>query len=168
MSEPEGPVAPPDGNTRIESLAAYFRAHGETFTPDALAQAARDGGYTESEIEAALAQAGRIATTAGPEHRARARWLVVAIYAATFLTFAALFLRPSSYNTYGAGTLALVILAVTLSLTLLVALWTIGRARPRATTANGVIAGLLVSPLILLVVVAGSCIATTAPFGLLR
>ena len=168
MTDPELPVAPQDGDARIESLAAYVRSNRETFTPDALAAASRSAGYTETEIEAALVRAGRIAPGTTPEHRARARRLVVAIYAVTFLGFAFLFLRPTSNNTYGAGTIALIILAISLGLMLLLSFWSIRRSSPRATTANGVVAALLVGPLILLIAVSGLCVATTLPMGMFR
>jgi hypothetical protein len=168
MTDPQLPAAPQDGEARMDALVNYLRTNGDAYTPDALAGAARAAGFTEAEIEAALAKAGRIAPTAGPEHRSRARWLVVGIYGLTFLVFAFFFLKPTEYNNYGAGGIATFILAVTMGLTLLLSFWSIRRSNPRATTANGLVAGLLIGPMILLIAVSGLCVATTAPAGLFR
>jgi hypothetical protein len=162
MTNAQLPVPPKDGDARIASLAAYVEANRETYTPDALAASARASGYTETEIEAALVRAGRIASGTTPHDRARARRLVLVIYAATYLVFAFLFLRPES-SAYGAGPIALIILAVSMGLMLLLSFWSIRRSSPRATTASGIVTALLVGPLILLVAVSGLCVATTAP-----
>jgi hypothetical protein len=161
MTNPQLPVPPQDGDVRIASLTAYVEANRETYTPDALAASARAAGYTETEIEAAL-RAGRIAAGTTPQDRSRARRLVVAIYVVTYLVFAFLFLRPES-SAYGAGPIALIILAISMGLMLLLSFWSIRRSRPRATTASGIVTALLVGPLILLVAVSGLCVATTAP-----
>ena len=163
MTDPQLPGAPQDGEARREALATYLRTNGDAYTPDALAGAARAAGYTETEIAAALAQAGRIAPGTTPEQRARARRLVVVIYAVTYLVFGFLFLRPSPNNNYGAGPIALIILAVSMGLMLLLSFWSIRRSSPRTTTASGIVTALLVGPLILLVAVSGLCVATTAP-----
>ena len=162
MTNPQLPDPPQDGESRIASLTTYLEANRETYTPDALAASARAAGYTEAEIEAALVRAGRIAQGTTPQDRARARRLVVAIYVVTYLGFAFLFLRPES-SAYGAGPIALIILAVSMGLMLLLSFWSIRRSRPRATTASGIVTALLVGPLILLVAVSGLCVATTAP-----
>lgn len=170
MTDPTGPEAPAplqEGDARLQALAGYLRANRDTYTPDALARAARDVGYTQAEIESAIELAGgSVAPFPGPEERARARIAVIAIYGITFLGFAALFLSKPSALQYGWGFL-LMILGVTLGLALLLSLRTIGRSRSGAATASGAIAAMMVLPIVFLLVVTGLCVATTLPVGLL-
>jgi hypothetical protein len=165
VTGPEAPAAPPDGGARVETLAAYLRANRETYTSDALTRAAREAGYTDAEIGTALQRAGGYAAPVGTAQRGRARGVVVGVYAVTFLAFAVLMLSKPSAFQYG-WVFILMILAVTLGLALLLSMWTIGRARPTAATASGAIASMVVMPLVLLLVLAGLCVVTTAPVGL--
>jgi hypothetical protein len=161
------PATPRDGEARLETLAGYLRANREKYTPESLGRAAREAGFTDAEIEAAFERAGGNATVVGAPQRAQARALVVAVYAVTFLGFAVLMLSKPSAMQYGWG-FALIILAVALGLSLLLSLWTIGRATPTAATASGAIASMVAMPVVLLLVLAGLCVMTTAPVGLLR
>jgi hypothetical protein len=165
---PDAPVPAPDEAARREALAEYLRANRDAYTPEALARAARAAGYADPEIEAAGEVAGETsATAAGFRPRTRASILVLALYGATFLGFAVVFLSKPSAMQYGWG-FALGILGVTLGLALLLSLRTIGRSKPRASAAGDAVAALLVLPVVFLLAVVGLCVATTAPLGLFR
>ena len=167
LTGPDAPAPPADQAARLQALAAYLRANREIYTSDALARAARDAGYTQSDIDSAIDMAGvGTASVAGPEQRARARTLVIAIYGITFLGYAAFVLSKPSALQYGWGIIA-AILGVTLGVALLLSLRTIRRSSPRAATAGGAIAAMMVLPIVFLLVVTGLCVATTVPVGLL-
>jgi hypothetical protein len=149
-------------------LTAYFWSNRDRFTEAALSSAAQAAGYSPDEIAtAARYVVGRRADEAAAKPvKARARRFVLAGYGVTFLVFAAGFLRPSApENTYlrGAGPLALGILGITMLAALLIGLLWIALRRPAADQAEGALGVMLVVPFVLLVVVAGLCVATTSP-----
>jgi peptidoglycan/LPS O-acetylase OafA/YrhL len=156
MPEPELPVPPQDGQTRIETLAAWTRANGARFTPEALARVAREAGYSEAEIAAAVARGGDAAL--GRSTRTRAAWVLAGLYLATFVVL----VIPTTMvtQTYGVGPL---ILATLLGLIGLVFFLRIrrGRSIPEATLAG--FTSLLAVPVVLLLIVAGICVATVPP-----
>ena len=159
------PQPPGDDRTRLESLVAYLVAQGERFTPGALGHAAAEAGYTPTEIDAAmeLAEVRRQADTAARPVRARARWLVLAAYALTYLAFAVGFLSgPKQNDPYGIAVVALAVLTGVLGLALLISILWVNRRRVAASQLQGAMVALVALPFVLLVAVAGLCVVTTS------
>jgi hypothetical protein len=156
MSEPEPPTASQDDGSRIETLAAWVRANGARYTPEALAAAAREGGYSDAEIEAAVARGGD--AKVGRSTRTRAAWVLAGLYLATFLVLVV----PTTMatQTYGVGP---IILALLLGLIGLVFFLRIrrGRSIPESTLAG--FTSLLAVPVVLLLVVVGICVVSVPP-----
>jgi hypothetical protein len=185
MTDPSAPSGAPaprrgdsgfDASFRPQILHEYFWSNRDRFTEAALAAAAQTSGYTPDEIAAATASVvkRRADEAAAKPVKARARRYVLAGYAITFLLFAAAFLRPSvPDNRYysGFGPIALGILGFTMLIALLLGLGWVRSRRPPAERAGGALGVMLAVPFVLLVVVAGLCVATTgslifAPGGL--
>jgi hypothetical protein len=151
---------------RVESLSEYFQAGAERYTPEALRQAASEAGYSPAEIDEAY---GRATTRQRDEElsrplRRRARWIVLAAYGLVYVVFFLAFLGYD--DRYGAATISLIVLTVVLGVALLISIrWVRGR-RPSAEQLQGAMLTMLSLPLVLLVSVAGLCIATTRPFNL--
>jgi hypothetical protein len=156
MTEPVPPAAPPVGETREDSLAAWFRANGARYTPEALARAARDGGYSEAEIEAAVARGGDAAL--GRSTRTRAAWVLAGLYLATFLVLVVPTTMTTS--TYGLGPIILALLLGPIGLLFFLRIRR-GRSIPAATLAG--FTSLLAVPVVLLLIVAGICVVTVPP-----
>jgi len=151
-------------NDRVASLSDYFLAGAERYTPAALRQAASEAGFSAAEIDDAYARATsrqRDEELARPLRR-RARWVVLAAYGLVYAVFFVAFLGYE--NRYGAATISLIVLTVVLGVALLISIqWVRGR-RPTAERLQGAMVTMLSLPLVLLVSVAGLCIATTRPF----
>jgi hypothetical protein len=155
------PEPPPGGApARRDALVRHFRQHQDRYTRHALDQAARTAGYSDNDAAAAWtlidmedggkAPAARYATIA--------RVIVVALYVATFILFVGG--SNMSARTYGVG---VAVLAVTLLLVGGIALLIVGRSKVVSRDPLPALATLLAAPFILLVVVAGLCVATTGP-----
>jgi hypothetical protein len=166
--ESTGPRPPWDAaafqpNDRVRVLAQHFHLHSRTHTPEALGRAALGAGYSQVEVAAAIASVeARLASAeASAPTRSTAKRAILAAYGLTYLVFAIVFLtQPFSY---GAGVIALVILTVVLGLALgLSALWY--RRRRWLDEGAGLKVGAILSlPVVLLVIVAGTCAWTTFP-----
>ena len=123
-------------------------------------QAARDRGYPEDVLEEARARA-RARTAAAPARQRARRWVLLA-YLITFALLTAGMLASENSRQYGAAYIGTVVLAVTLGVALLLSLWWLRWRGSRDPSGAGV-AGLLSLPVLLLVGVAGSCLATGLP-----
>ena len=166
--EPAGPrpfweasALHPKDHVRI--LAEHFLRHRRTHTAEALGRAALEAGYSHEEVVAAInsVDAGLAAAEASAPTRKTAQRAILAAYGLTYLVFAIVFLtQPFSY---GIGVIALIILTGVLGLALgLSALWARRRAwRERGASVS--IGAILSLPVILLVLVAGTCAFTTFP-----
>jgi len=149
---------------RVASLSEYFQAGAERYTPEALRQAASEAGFSQGEIDEAY---GRTTKRQRDEElsrplRTRAQWIVLAAFGLVYAVFFVAFLGYD--DRYAAGTISLIILTVVLGVALLISIqWVRGR-RPSAEQLQGAMFTMLVLPLVLLVSVAGLCIATTQPF----
>lgn len=140
------------------TLALYLEANRRKFTDEALAAKALEAGYSQDEINRATEQL-RSVESATPV-RKRARQVVLAAYLATYAALVAgMLLNPS---TYGAAPIGIGVLTAVLGVALAIALALVRSARPRAATQLA-LAGVLAVPVILLVVVAGLCVATGLP-----
>ena len=151
-------------NDRVGSLSEYFGAGAERYTPEALRQAASEAGYSQAEIDEAYGRATkrqRDEELSRPLRR-RARSVVLVAYG---LVYAAFFVAFLGYeNRYGAATISLIVLTIVLGMALLISIrWVRGR-RPTPEQLQDGMFTMLVLPLVLLVSVAGLCIATTQPF----
>jgi len=165
-SEPQpAPARDPSSQWRGLELENYLWSNRDRFTAEALAHAARSAGYTDEEIGAAANNVERRRVV--EPVKARARRYVVTGYAITFLVFAVAFLRPSNtqaaYYYRGSGPIALGILGSMLVITLLLALAWVGGQHPRAERAEAALGVMLAVPFVLLILVAGLCVATTGP-----
>jgi hypothetical protein len=162
-SRPQWDPAAASPGDRQRTLEEHFLRHSRTHTPDALARAALDAGYSQDEVSAAMAGAQRslAAADASAPTRARATRAILAAYGLTYLVFAIVFLtQPLSF---GGGVIALVILTVVLLLALgMSALWA-RRPRWRERGASLTVTSILSLPIVLLILVAGTCAVTTFP-----
>lgn len=168
MTEPQEEQKPKDPATRVgkasdrvASLSAYFLAGAERYTPEALRQAASEAGYSPAEIDEATRRQ-RDEELAAPIRRG-ARWIVLAAYGLVYAALGVALLGTE--NRYGFATISLGVLTFVLLLALLISMnWVRGR-HPTAEQLQGAMLTMLSLPLVLLVSVAGLCIATTRPFG---
>jgi hypothetical protein len=174
MSAPP-PTTPPAGSTgwanatesRIDRLTAYLVEHGDRFTPEALRAAAADAGYTPDEIETAedlVATRRRVAEAARPL-RMRARLIVLAAYSLVYAVLAWALLSAPNLDYLGTGEAALVVLTIVLGIALLISIAWVNRRGRTPARLEGALLAMLVAPLILLGGVAGLCVVTTRPFG---
>ena len=170
MTEPKAPAPSPDqlivtptgGHAeRVSTVARYLETNRDRFTEDALIKAARDRGYPDDVLEEARARARASATAAPVAQRAR-RWVLIA-YLLTFALLTVGMLTSEYSRSYGAAYIGTVVLAGALGITLLVSLgWLRWQGGNVGQSAAG--AALLLSiPVVLLVVVAGTCLATGLP-----
>lgn len=157
----EASALPPKEHVRV--LAEHFLRYRRTHTAEALGRAALGAGYSQEEVVAAIhaVDAGLASAEASAPRRATAQRAILAAYGLTYLVFAFVFLtQPFSY---GIGVIALIILTGVLGLALgLSALWA-RRGTWREQGASVSIAAILSLPVILLVLVAGTCALSTFP-----
>lgn len=174
MTDPSDQGAAPVPRRQASSFEASFRpgmlqdylwSNRKRFTDTALANAALAAGYSTEEITAAaaaVAQRGVDEAAAKPV-KARARRLVLAAYGITFLLFAIAFLRPTpSPSMYVGGGGLLTILAVAMLIAVALGLAWVASRHPTAERAEGALGLMLAVPFVLLILVAGLCVATTS------
>lgn len=150
---------------RGQRLEGYLWSNRDKFTEAALAHAAEAAGYGPEEIAAAAqAVARRRADEAAAKPvKARARRYILAAYGITFLLFAIAFLRPTATQSpYVGGSLLLGILAFAMLIALLLGFVWVAARRPSAERAEGALGVMLAVPFVLLILVAGLCLATTS------
>ena len=151
-------------NDRVASLSEYFVAGAERYTPEALQRAASESGFTPDEIDEAYRRVldrQRDEEMARPVRR-RSYWIVLAVYGLVYAAFAVVFLENENRESFGA--VALAILTFMLGVALLISIrWVRGR-RPAVEQMQRAMLTMLALPLVLLVSVAGLCVATTQPY----
>jgi cytochrome bd-type quinol oxidase subunit 2 len=152
MTVPNGdsttPPAPASTERGAEAAEAYAEANLDRFTPDALVAALVASGHEREGAKAAVRQAS--ARRGAAPARATARRGVLLAYGLTYLVLMlALIGLPSRY---GGGQIGAVILTVVLGLALAISWWWVRRRRGSATL--GAMLGL---PIVLLVIVGGTC-----------
>lgn len=142
-------------------LYAYLERNRGKFTDEVLTEAVLKEGYTQEEVTAAFAELAR--AEGSKPVRARARLIVLAAYAITFavLVFGML---TSSYA-MGSGFIGSIVLAGSMGLALGLSLLVVRHSKGDGS-GGGLMAltGMLVIPVVLLVIVAGLCLATGLPF----
>lgn len=146
----------------VEAAVAWLRGHQATFTRDALASGLRDAGYSEAEIAAAFE---REAIEPAPRDlRSRAAAILVVGFLGTWLVLVLRMIAiggPGGFVPVAAvilGTILLVIGAISFA-----GIESSSRLRKGTT---GALVAILAIPFVLLVIVAGLCVATTGPIGL--
>jgi hypothetical protein len=140
---------PPGGGKRLER---YFAANQATTTEEALSAAARSSGHSDEAIAAAWARV-RADELAAPI-RQRARAIVLAAYLLTFAALMTGMIVNSSSTIVISGSVLLVSMLIGLGLSLLMV---------RLAGPGAAIAAVLAGPVIVLVIVAGLCVATGLP-----
>jgi len=148
---------------RVAVLTEHFVANARGHTPEALGRAALGAGYTQEDVQAALAAADArlTAAEASAPTRAKAQRMILVAYLLTYLVFAIVFLTQQFY---GAGPVFLGILTFSMLVALgLSALWA-RRSKWIERGAGAGIGAILSVPIILLVLVAGTCVVSTFPF----
>jgi hypothetical protein len=145
----------------VASLARYLEVNRDRFTDEALARAARDAGYTDAAIDEAMA--GVRARAAAAPVRTRATRAVLGAYLLTYAVLVGGMFASEFARKYGGHVVGAIILAALLGFALLISRWWLRRGAVKAGDAATGMAVLLSVPLVLLVVVAGLCIATGYP-----
>jgi hypothetical protein len=167
-SLPPEPTGPPDAATlgaedRVVRLTAYFREHGGRYTADALRRAARDAGYDDADIEAAL-PAVTWWTPAKSSAGGSNKIVVIAIAAVYVLCLYAAIANLGGAN--GGSAAGPVALAITIA-AIVAAAWS-REARPSlaAGLGCGVVASVLI-PILVFLVILGICLVAggSYPFG---
>ena len=157
----EAAALPPADHVRV--LTEHFLRYRRTHTAEALGRAALGAGYNQEEVVAAInaVDAGLASVEASAPRRATAQRAILAAYGVTYLVFALVFLTQTFSS--GFGVIALIILTGALGLALgLSSMWT-RRGAWRQRGASVSIAAILSLPVVLLVLVAGTCAVTTFP-----
>jgi hypothetical protein len=159
MAEPPGdlpPNAPEPTAWGGAGIDQYVESTIDRFTSDVITSALIAAGHDPAAVSDAIRRVGVRRETAPT--RARARRVILIAYGVTYLVLVVgLILGPFGY---GAGPIAAGIMTVVLGIAVALALWMV--RRPGAPMAFGT---LLAGPIVLLVLVGGTCAATTGtPF----
>lgn len=169
MTDPGPPTPPLEGRAakprarrgyQLGLVTRYFESNRARFTEDALVEAARAQGYPEDVVEEARLRA-RAYEASGPiRHRAR-RWIQIA-YLLTFAVLTTGMLVSEYAQRSGSSYVGTAVLTVTLGLALLVSLAWLRGLRTIGVGPGGIVV-LLSVPVVLLVTVAGLCVASGLP-----
>lgn len=154
---------PPEASGAALSAADYLRANRLRFTPNALHGALRTAGYSESEIAAAWRALEAEDRAAGrSDQRGFAASILIGAYAGAWLLYVVAFATvPRSNLDFREA--AFVVFAVVLGVPLLVGLVVLSRSRTLRVTDRRAAIGALTVPLLVLLVLAGTCLATYPP-----
>jgi hypothetical protein len=159
MTEPTTPSIPPTegSNRNLPGLNAYLSQYHGKFTDEVLTATLLKEGYARADIEAGLGQLSG-ADVSAPV-RARARRSVQWAYGITY----AVLVVGMFANQPGTVLIGAVVLGISLGLAFALSTWWLGwrgRKVVNLTTATAVLVSV---PVILLVIVAGTCVATGLP-----
>jgi hypothetical protein len=154
---PPDAAAPRD----LTALNAYVTQYYGKYTDAALIDHLMGVGHQRADIEAAIRSAAA-ADRVGPVN-ARAKMIVRLGYLITYALLVAGMLFSSRAFDYGAGVIGTIVLTVVLGVAFLISAGWLGwRGSRDRGTAPGMLA-MLAIPLVLLVLVAGACLATGLP-----
>jgi hypothetical protein len=144
----------------VEAAAAWIVEHHERYSPDGLGAQLLAAGYSDAEVAAARAEAERRLAGGAPrgDLRARAAAILIVAFLGTWGILSWLLVAPRE-NTY--GPIAAGILAMVLAFVALLSLAVISQSRGLKRGAQGALVTILAVPFVLLVIVAGLCLATT-------
>ncbi len=155
----------PDNQPRpeaVDAAIAWLRGHQATFTRDALASGLRDAGYSEAEIAAAFERAA--IEPAPRDLRSRAAAILIVAFLGTWLVLVLRMIAMA--GTGGFVGMAAVILGAILLVIGAISFAGIESSSRLRKGSTGMLIGILAVPFVLLVIVAGLCVATTGPLGL--
>jgi hypothetical protein len=144
------PATPPPGGW-VE-LERYFADNQATTSEEALSAAARSAGHSDEAIAKAWARV-RANEVAAPV-RKQARSIVLWAYIATFVVLLAGMIINNPTTAGGGGIVLMIALALGLGLS---------RFMVRVADPGAALAVILAGPVIVLVIVAGLCVATGLP-----
>ena len=154
----------------VQAALAWLREQDPRLSLDALAGQLRAAGYGDPEVSAAI-QARQAELDAalppGSDLRRRASTILIVAFLGAWLviTIASLVGKASSYM-YGAQWISAAILGFLLFVILVPSLALVRRSGSLRRGSYGALAAVLAIPFVLLVIVAGSCVALTNPFML--
>jgi membrane-bound metal-dependent hydrolase YbcI (DUF457 family) len=154
---------PPEVPGAALPAADYVRANRLRFTPDALDGSLRKAGYSDTEIGAAWRVLEAEDRAAGrSDQRGFAASVLVGAYAGVWLLYVVAFATVPRSN-LDFRDVAFVVFAVVLGVPLLVALVVLYRSRTLRVADRRAAIGALAVPLLVLLVLAGTCLATYPP-----
>ena len=161
---PTPAAPPPDGAAArdVTALNAYVAQYYGKYTDAALTDHLLKIGHQRADIDAAL-RAAAAADQVGPVN-ARARMIVRLLYLVTYGVLVAGMLFASRAFDYGAGIIGTIVLTVVLGIAFLISVvWLRWRgSRDRGMRPD--LITMLAIPVVLLILVAGACLATGMPF----
>jgi len=152
----------------VQSALDWLRAQDPRLSLDVLAGQLRAAGYGNLEVDAAI-QARQAELDAalppGTDLRRRASTVLIVVFLGTWLVITvASFVGKASDYMYGTQGISAGVLALLLLVILLPALALVRRSGRLRRGSYGALAAVLAIPFVLLVIVAGSCVAMTNPF----
>ena len=148
----------------VDAALEWLRGHQATFTRDALASGLRDAGYSEAEIAAAFERLDSEAIEpATQDLRSRAAAILIVGFLGTWLVLVLRMIAVGGTGGY-VGTAAVILGAILLVIGAISFAGIESSARLRRGS-TGMLVGILAVPFVLLVIVAGLCVATTSSFG---
>lgn len=156
-----GSTIPASREEQLVRVIRYLERNYGRVTEEVMVQRVRESGYPDDVIEDARTRLRELDATAPTRSRAR-RW----IYGAYLLTFAVLVIGMFTNDSQNYGAIGVAILAVTLGIAFLIARSWLGWRGRKLTDATTGFAVLLSAPLVLLVIVAGLCVASGMPISL--
>jgi hypothetical protein len=157
-------TTPPTSEERLAAATRYVRENRDRFTPEALTSELTSSGYTPAEIAEAMraSEAGSAAGAAeGKDRRNLVAAIIAGAYIVTWLVFTIGWLIDQPVGTAAllAGIFAVALLIPGVIALVLVRSWD----RLRQASLGTVVAALVV-PVVILVGIAGLCVATFSPF----
>jgi hypothetical protein len=152
----------------VQSALDWLRAQDPRLSLDVLAGQLRAAGYGNLEVEAAIrARQAELdaALPPGTDLRRRAATVLIVAFFGTWLVITvATLVRAVSNDMYSAQWIYAGILAFMLLIILVPTLALVGRSGRLRRGSYGALAAVLAIPFVLLVIVAGTCVAFTNPF----
>ena len=138
------------------TLQAYLEANRGRYTDDALTDALVKAGYTAESVRSELKRLAQ--RDAAVPIRARARWIVIALYAVGYVVLVAAMLTNPTTGLSGAGAIGTVVLTIALGGAFVIAMLWLRRIA-------GSLALFIALPAVLWLIVTGLCVATGLPFS---
>jgi len=143
----------PNGSLTDDRLDDYLDRNAGKYTDEALAASAHTAGYSDEQIRAGLARIRSVGS--GTVVRARARRAVLLAYLITFGVLVAGMFVSNPTGAVGYSGVLLVSMLIGLALSLVMV---------RSAGRTAALAVILAGPVIVLVIIAGLCVATGLPF----
>ncbi|HEY3335347.1 MAG TPA: hypothetical protein VGK16_08965 [Candidatus Limnocylindrales bacterium] len=151
----------------VEKILSWLREQDPRLSPGGLRQALLDAGYAEPEITAAMAARRAeldAALPPGSDLRGRAAAILVVMFLAVWGAISLALVTGDQQAIYNSGAPAALILGALLLPVLLLGLAAIRISGRLKRGVTGAIVAVLAIPFVFLVIIAGTCVATTDPF----